>query len=171
MFQQTEIIVQDQFWLKSGMDTLGQFGPVSVLPDREVSGTFTVNTIKALDRPGHHCESDEAYSYTACLRSYVTRTANCSMDLLAKESNCTPRGVHQMYQILNEIKLSSKKTTIKMTGCLPKCITRNYHFLEGNNENATWSKEWISSFYLSTLTTVDSISEESYSYDEQVDNR
>ena len=151
------------------MDTLGQFGPVSVLPDREVSGTFTVNTIKALDRPGHHCESDEAYSYTACLRSYVTRTANCSMDLLAKESNCTPRGVHQMYQILNEIKLSSKKTTIKMTGCLPKCLTQKYQFQEENNENATWSKEWISSFYLSTLTTVDSISEESYSYDEQVD--
>ena len=58
---------------------------------------------------------------------------------------------------------------IKKTGCKPKCNTQKYDFHITNDEDITnMRKDWISSFYLSTKTTTNLKSVETYSYDEQV---
>ena len=161
--------LQDQFWLKSDMNALGQFGPISVLPFEEVTGTFTVNIIESLNKPNQPCESDDQYSYNDCLRTFVTDTSNCSVDVISNIFNCTSAGLFKLFHTLNRIKLSSETDTIKTTGCLPKCTIHYYNFQRTNLEDAKWKKNWISSFHLSTKTTTYLHSEENYSYDEQVE--
>ena len=62
----------------------------------------------------------------------------------------------------------TKYDTSKITGCLQKCSVHKYTFESKNVEKATWRKDWLSSFYLSSRTTTYHISEENYSYDDQV---
>ena len=58
---------------------------------------------------------------------------------------------------------------INKTGCKPKCNIQKYDFHITNDEDITnMRKDWISSFYLSTKTTTNLKSVETYSYDEQV---
>ena len=166
-----QLHLQGQFWLKSDMNAFGQFGPISVLPFEEVTGTFTESRIKSLNKPKQPCEPDNQYSYNECLRSYVTDASNCSVDVLSNIFNCTSEGLLKLFNILNMIKSSSETDTMKTTGCLPKCTIHNYNFHKSNVEDAKWKKEWISSFYLSTKTTTYPQSEENYSYDDQVHSR
>ena len=151
------------------MDTFGQWGPISVLPNYESTGIFTMNRIKSLDKPNKSCESEDEYSYTECLRRYVTRTSNCSIDILANKYNCTPEGFVKLLDTLNELRTMTKYDTSKTTGCLQKCTVHKYTFQSENVDEATWRKDWLSSFYLSARKTTYQISEENYSYDEQVD--
>ena len=150
------------------MDDLGQFGPISVLIDREVTGAFTVRKIEKLSKPEQPCEPAEHYSYNDCLRRYISRTTECSVDILSNNFNCTSDGLPKLLNTLDEIKLSSKRSIIRTTGCLPKCTTHSYDFHLTDDEDAIWRKDWISSFYLSTRTTTNHNSVETYSYDEQV---
>ena len=151
------------------MDTVGQFGPISVLPNEEVKGIFTVTKVTKLEKPNQPCELDPKYSYTDCLQSYVKRTTKCSVDLLTDNFNCTSDGFIKLFNTLNRIKVSAKQDIIKNTGCLPKCTTFNYYFHSSSVEKVTWKKDWIASFYLSTRSTSYPRSVENYSYDEQVD--
>ena len=116
--------IQGQFWLKSDMDTFGQWGPISVLPNYESTGIFTMNRIKSLDKPNKSCESEDEYSYTECLRRYVTRTSNCSIDILANKYNCTSEGFVKLLDTLNELRTMTKYDTSKTTGCLQKCTVQ-----------------------------------------------
>ena len=150
------------------MDTFGQWGPISVLPNYETTGIFTINRIKSLNRQNKNCNSNEEYSYTECLRRYVTRTSNCSIDILANTYNCTSEGLVKLLDTLNELKTMTKYDTSKTTGCLQKCTVLKYTYQSKNVEEATWRKDWLSSFYLSSRTTTYHTSEENYSYDEQV---
>ena len=152
------------------MRSLGQFGPITVLPNVEVTGTFTVTKIKKLKRPGHYCEEDDQYSYNDCLRSYVMRMTNCNIDAFSNNFNCTLDGIVKLYDTLIWLKLSTQKTTIEITGCLPKCTRLKYEFKRTAKVTwkKDWKKDWISSFYLSTSSTTQSTTVENYSYDEQV---
>ena len=150
------------------MDYFGQYGPISVMPDREVTGTFTMKTIKRLRRPT--CESSEQYSYNGCLRSYVQRSTNCSIDVFSNKYNCTSERLANLFVTLDKLKLFTKRTTAKITGCLPKCTSNKYSFTLSKEEDSTlWRKDWISSFYLSSKTTRETTVEQNYSYDEQVE--
>ena len=138
------------------------------MPDREVTGTFTMKTIKRLHMPT--CESSEQYSYNGCLRSYVQRTTNCSIDVFSNKYNCTSEGLANLFVTLDKLKLFTKRTTAKITGCLPKCTSNQYSFTLSKEEDSTlWRKDWISSFYLSSKTTRETTVEQNYSYDEQVE--
>ena len=154
------------------MVAMGQYGPITLLPEREMTGTFTVKKIQKLNRPGHHCQPDEHYSFTDCLRSFVTRTSSCSIDILANKYNCTSEGLVKLNQVMNELKFYNKRNITERTGCLPKCTSHKYSFEFHSNTDyvdaTLWRKNWISSFYLSTRTTISTTSVESYSYDEQV---
>ena len=151
---------------------MGQYGPITLLPEREMTGTFTVKKVQQLNRPGHHCQPDEHYSFTDCLRSFVTRTSSCSIDILANKYNCTSEGLVKLNQVMNELKFYNKRNITERTGCLPKCTNHKYSFEFHSNTDyvdaTLWRKNWISSFYLSTRTTISTTSVESYSYDEQV---
>ena len=147
---------------------MGQFGPITLLPEREMTGTFTVKKVQKLNRPGHHCQPDDHYSFTDCLRSFVTRTSSCSIDILANKYNCTSEGLVKLLDTLNELKTMTKYDTSKTTGCLQKCTVLKYTYQYKNVEEATWRRDWLSSFYLSSRTTTYHTSEENYSYDEQV---
>ena len=126
-----------------------------------------MKTIKRLQRPT--CESSEQYSYNGCLRSYVQRTTNCSIDVFSNKYNCTSEGLANLFVTLDKLKLFTKRTTAKITGCLPKCTSNQYSFTLSNEEDSTlWRKDWISSFYLSSKTTRETTVEQNYSYDEQV---
>ena len=158
-----------QFWLKKEMDAFGQYGPIFVKPNKEITGTFTVNRIQVLEKPSQPCNTAADYSYTECLRSYVTRNTGCNInEALTKRFNCTSHGLEILLRTLKKIKESTKRNTIMITGCLPKCTTVNYNFQISSEEDVTWRKDWISSFYLNTRTTINYSSVESYSYDEQV---
>ena len=150
------------------MGALGQFGPISILPYKEVMGTFTVSQKKSLAAASQPCEADDQYSFTDCLSSYVTRIANCSVDIIRKRFNCTSEGLVKLFDTLNRIKLSTKRNVTNISGCLPKCTTLNYNFQLKEEEDVTWRKDWISAFYLSSETTSFTKSEENYTYDEQV---
>ena len=150
------------------METLGQFGPISVLPNQQVTGTFNLNRIKSLNRNSKHCVSDEKYSYTECLNNYVRREADCNIDVFSNEYNCNYEGLRNLYNTLTEIKTLTKSNITETTGCLPKCRTHRYQWSLSDKEDATWRKDWISSFYLSSETTTYQQSVENYSYDEQV---
>ena len=150
------------------MFPLGQFGPITVWPNREVEGTFTVESFKSLNKASQPCESGDQYSYNECLRRYVTRTTNCSIDILANTYNCTSEGLVKLLDTLTELKTMTKYDTSKITGCLQKCSVHKYTFESKNVEKATWRKDWLSSFYLSSRTTTYHTSEENYSYDDQV---
>ena len=95
------------------MVPLGQFGPITVMPNKEVEGTFTVESFKSLNKASQPCESDDQYSYNECLRRYVTKTTNCSIDILANKFDCTSYGFVTLQHTLNEIKFSSLKETTK----------------------------------------------------------
>ena len=128
--------------------------------------------IKSIEVEGE-CESDEHYSYTECLRSYVSRTTNCSICSCSigrnsTEVKCTTDGLIKMLQTLNEIQMSTRIDSIKKTGCLPKCTKHHFKFEQTRIANAKWRKKWISSFYLSSRTTSYLNSVERYSYDIQV---
>ena len=151
------------------MEDMGQVGPISVLPETEMTGTFTVREVKQLDKPGQNCEPNEQYSFTQCLRTYVTRTTKCKIDILANSSNCTYDGLVKFSKILRDIKIMNKKNITDTTGCLPKCSKYQYSFKKRTEDDAgAWRKDWLSSFYLSSPTTIRTISVETYSYDDQV---
>ena len=150
------------------MDTFGQYGPISITPNKEISGIFTVNKMNSLNKPNEPCEPDEKYSFNACLWSYVTRITNCSINALSNKFNCTSEGLLKMYHTLNDIKFATKWNISKNTGCLPKCTTNTYMFHLDLDEDVTWRKDWISSFYLSSMTTTYPTIAEYFSYDEQV---
>ena len=153
------------------MDDLGQFGPISVLPEKELTGTFSLRTIKRLDKSDQPCESDNQYSYSDCMMNYVTRTTNCSINIISNNFNCTYEGLNKLFHTLSELKISTRRNITEKTGCLPKCITNYYKFLLSDEEDAIWRKDWISSFYLSTTATSYYTFVENYSYDEQVDGQ
>ena len=162
--------MQGQFWLKSDMDALGQFGPIPVMANREVTGTFTVKIIERINH-NDECESDESYSYNACIRKYVQTVTNCSIDVFSNNFSCTPSGLLDLYDILDKIKLSSKKSTSELTGCLTKCTNYKFDFELTEDEDASvWKKDWISSFYLTTKSTKYPTLREKYTFDEQVLN-
>ena len=95
------------------MFPLGQFGPITVWPNREVEGTFTVESFKSLNKASQPCESDDQYSYNECLRSYVTRTTNCSIDIFSNNFDCTFDGFEKLQDTFGKIKISSKSETTK----------------------------------------------------------
>ena len=67
-----------------------------------------------------------------------------------------------------------EKASFQITGCLPKCTINRYKFQErayGQEDIFDMRKNWISSFYLSTRTTINHTSVETYSYDEQAENQ
>ena len=150
------------------METLGQFGPIEVLPRVQVTGTFSLNRIRNLDKDDKHCQADSDYSYTQCLMDYVRETSDCSIDVFANDFSCTPDGLDILFKSLVKIRTSTKKEIVKMTGCYPKCEVYKYSFHLKQETNVTWKKEWLSSFYLSAETTAYQISMENYSYDTQV---
>ena len=152
------------------MKTLGQFGHINILPNREVTGTFSVQTKDNINKESQPCNSDNQYSYTNCLRSYVSRITKCNFDILSNTfNNCSSKTLVKINDTLNELKYSTKMDIIAKTGCKPKCKTQKYDFHITNDEDITnMRKDWISSFYLSTKTTTNLKSVETYSYDEQV---
>ena len=150
------------------METLGQFGPITVLPNQQVTGTFVLNRVKSLDRRNKPCESKKGYSYTECLNNYVSRAAKCKIDVFSNKYNCNDEELKKLYDTLNEIKILTKSNITETTGCLPKCRTHRYQWSLSDKEDATWRKDWISSFYLSSETTTYQQSVENYSYDDQV---
>ena len=157
-----------QFWLKSDMETLGQFGPIEVLPRDQVTGTFSLNRIRNLDKADKPCEADPGYSYTACLMDFAREMSDCSVDVFANDFNCTSDGLDALIKSLVKIRTSTKKEIVKMTGCYPKCEIYKYHFHLKQETDVTWKKDWLSSFYLSADTTTYQMSMENYSYDAQV---
>ena len=160
--------MQGQFWLKSDMETLGQFGPIEVLPGVQVTGTFSLNRIRNLDKDDKHCQADSDYSYTQCLMDYVRETSECNIDVFANDFSCPSDGLDILFKNLVKIRTSTKKEIVKMTGCHPKCEIYKYSFHLKQETNVTWKKEWLSSFYLSAETTAYHMSIENYSYDIQV---
>ena len=151
------------------METLGQFGPIEVLPRDQVTGTFSLNKIQSLDKSDKHCESDPGYSYTQCLMDFATTISDCSVDVFANDHNCTSQGLDALIQTLVDIKSSTKKDIVQMTGCNPKCEIYKYKFHLKQETDVTWKKKWVSSFYLSAETTTYQVSMENYSYDIQVE--
>ena len=66
-----------------------------------------------------------------------------------------------------------QKASFQITGCLPKCTINRYKFqdrADGQKDVFEMRKDWISSFYLSTRTTTNHTSVETYSYDEQAES-
>ena len=161
-------LYQDQFWLKSDMEGLGQFGPIIVRPGHQISGTFALNKITNFDRKTKPCIADENYSYNLCLRKYAVEVSSCNIDLLHKQYNCTQNGLKLLFKTLIQLRDRTKTNITKTTGCLPKCVINKYVFDQKENEKVTWRKDWISSFYLSSETTTYQTSLESYSYEIQV---
>ena len=160
--------MQGQFWLKSDMETLGQFGPIEVLPRDQITGTFSLNRIRNLDKDDKHCKADPAYSYTECLMDYAKEKSDCSVDVFANDFNCTSDGLYALIKTLEKIRTLTKKEIVKMTGCYPKCEIYKYNFHLKQETDVKWKKEWLSSFYLSAETTTYQMSMENYSYDAQV---
>ena len=129
------------------MRSLGQLGPISVMPNEEVTGTFTVKKIQRFRKHNQDCEADDSYSYTDYLRKYVLKETNCSIDLLSNTFFCTPKRLSKLYTILKNLKLLTNKATIKTTGCLPKCTTLEYDF----QRKAKGSLKKVGIFPLDTL--------------------
>ena len=149
---------------------MGQFGHINILPNTEVTGTFSVETKDKINKESQPCNAEIQYSYTDCLRSYVNRITKCNFDILSNTfNNCSSNALVKINDTLNELKYSTKMDIIKKTGCKPKCNIQKYDFQITKDEDITnMRKEWISSFYLSTKTTTNLKSVETYSYDEQV---
>ena len=152
------------------METLGQFGHINILPNREVTGTFSVETKDNINKESQPCNAEIQYSYTDCLRNYVNRISKCNFDIISNTfNNCSSNALVKLNDTLNELKYSTKMDIIAKTGCKPKCNIQKYDFHITYDEDITnMRKEWISSFYLSTKTTTNLKSVETYSYDEQV---
>ena len=150
------------------MRSLGQVGPISVSPNEEVTGIFTVKKIQRFRKHNQDCEAEYNYSYTDCLRKYILKVTNCNIDLLSNTFNCTPKGLSKLFITLKNLKLMTNKATIKTTGCLPKCTILEYDFQRTAKEKVIWKRDWISSFYLSTSSTTLKTIAQNYSYDEQV---
>ena len=149
---------------------MGQFGHINILPNTEVTGTFSVETKDKINKESQPCNAEIQYNYTDCLRSYVNRITKCNFDILSNTfNNCSSIALVKINDTLNELKYSTKMDIIKKTGCKPKCNIQKYDFQITKDEDITnMRKEWISSFYLSTKTTTNLKSVETYSYDEQV---
>ena len=162
-------MLKGQFWLKSDMDTLGQFGPIVVKPGYQITGTFTHNKIKSLDKSSRHCISDNKYSYNKCLRKYASHFSGCDIDISKEKFICDKTGgLKLLFDTLVQLKTSTRRDIGEDTGCLPKCVTHKYSFELKETEEVEWRTDWISAFYLSSETTTYENSIESYSYDEQV---
>ena len=142
----------------------------TVLPNSEIGGTFSIETKTTINKLREPCNSEAQYSYTNCLRNYVSRIANCNFDILSNNfNNCTSSALGKFNDTFNELRYSTKMDIIDKTGCKPKCINQKYEFHVTSDEDITnMRKDWISSFYLSTETTTNPTSVETYSYDEQV---
>ena len=152
------------------METLGQYGYINILPNREITGTFSVQTKDNINKQSQPCNSDIQYSYTDCLRNYVRKITKCNFDILSNTfNNCSSNTLVKLNDTLNKLKYSTKMDIIAKTGCKPKCNIQKYDFHITNDEDIiNIRKDWISSFYLSTKTTTNLKSVETYSYDEQV---
>ena len=152
------------------METLGQYGYINILPNREITGTFSVQTKDNINKKSQPCNSDIQFSYTDCLRNYVRKITKCNFDILSNTfNNCSSNTLVKLNDTLNELKYSTKMDIIAKTGCKPKCNIQKYDFHITNDEDIiNIRKDWISSFYLSTKTTTNPKSVETYSYDEQV---
>ena len=152
------------------METYGQFGPIVVYPRKQVTGTFTLNKIQNLDKSERQCSSDSSYSYRDCLMEFAKKKSNCSIDVFKNNFNCSSFGLDVFIGTLMRLRGSTttEKDIVFETGCLPKCHTHKYKFHLKDETDVTWRRDWVSSFYLSTDTTVHLMSTENYSYDTQV---
>ena len=150
------------------MKTFGQFGPIVVHPEKQVTGTFTLNKMQNIDKLERPCVSNPSYSYRDCLMELVKKRSNCSIEVFANKFNCSSSGLDLLVHTLQQLRGSSENDAVFDTGCIPKCQNNNYKFYLKDEIDVTWRKTWVSSFYLSTDSTNFQVSTEQYSYDEQV---
>lgn len=150
------------------MDSLGQYGPIIISPGQQVTGTFSLNRMTSLNRRSRPCKPDQDHSYNTCLRNYAATATGCDIDIINNSFNCTNDQLKMLYSLFVEIKRTTRKSIYKLTGCAPKCTVNQYDFQLLADEKATWKREWISSFFLSSETAIYYDSVESYSYEIQV---
>ena len=155
--------------MNSDMDSLGQYGPIKIDPGHQVTGTFTLDRMTSLNKRSRPCKPDEDHNYNKCLKKYAATFSGCSIDIINNEFNCTNPKLKLLYNILQVLKRATRTKIHKMTGCQPKCTINKYSFQLLADEKATWRREWISSFFLSSETAIYYDSVESYSYEIQVE--
>ena len=68
-----------QFWPGLEMDRIGQ-KKIQIPINAELWGTFTSMHKISLDKKSDPCMSDPGYSYTMCIKDYVTSKAGCHLD-------------------------------------------------------------------------------------------
>ena len=155
------------------MQDLGQSDVIQVRPNTEVVGSFHLREISNLHRTSKPCNSEPDYSFTECLRSYAEAESQCYLDVSFSNISrnrelCPTENLMKLFNILLWIKKVSWQDLSKTTGCISKCFIKKYQFELLSSESVKWSKDWISSFYLSAETTNHEVAIESYSYDVQV---
>ena len=150
------------------MESFGQFGPIVVHPRKQVTGTFTLNKMRNIDKLERPCVSNPSYSYRDCLMELAKKRSNCSIELFKNKVTCSSNGFDHLVKRLKNLRVSSENDAVFNTGCVPKCQNNRYKFYLKDEIDVTWRKDWVSSFYLSTDSTTVQLLTEQYSYDAQV---
>ena len=73
----------DHFWPgKEMQEHIGQTTPIYIPPKTELRGSFTVVQKTNQAKLNAPCVSKSGYSFTYCVKKYVTIKAGCSLDWL-----------------------------------------------------------------------------------------
>ena len=150
------------------MDSLGQYGPIIISPGHQVTGTFSLNRMTSLNWRSRPCQPGQDHSYNKCLRDFAATSTGCDIDVINNRFNCTNDQLKLLYYLLVDLKRATRTSSFKLTGCAPKCTVNQYSFQFLSDEKATWKRDWISSFFLSSETAIYYDSVESFSYEIQV---
>ena len=152
-----------QFWPGLEMERIGQPNPLYIPAMTELHSSFIMRKKKNLATDSTPCVKYSTYSYTSCMKNYVSKTAGCHLDWVdittltnSNQAICVTLDQILRYQtILTNIRYNSKVvpvskqfTTAKknfsklswtervqISGCKAKCSYMQYGFYKVKSLN------------------------------------
>ena len=165
---------RDQFWPGGDMVRLGQAKAIYVNIRSLTVGEFSVVQRKILNTPAKPCQERDELSFTRCLMEFVARRVGCHLDWLGtfafpQYPPCqTLEQLKEYSNVLENIKELPWPKLTKETGCIGKCVYKEYHFNKVNGytetessqheyqlreETITWDLNYSSAFLLTAEKT------------------
>ena len=116
----------------------------------------------------NQCVEDDKYSFTKCLKKYVTEKSNCTINFFERESNrksfCTKDSFAKYTQLLQDVKQKPILEINKESGCYAKCRTIHYSY-EKNLKKVFGETKWDAEVYIQPKSSVVEYFTEYYSFD------
>ena len=157
-----------QFWIRPGLEKIGQPEKIRVGLDQELEVGFTQLQKSNLNLEERKCNKDIRYNITDCIKTYLKRRTNCDIDWFTagNYNKCSAESLKEYVKMLIKYKTMPFIKLSEESGCYQKCKIIEYKYEIKRKEAIDWDTNYTSSFYLETSSSSFETSEEYFSYDE-----